>query len=366
VARDFGANYLHSCDKDAIIFCNGDNDTFPLWYNIEVEGTRSDVRACNLSYLQTDWYIDQMKRPYYESPALPISWEYKDYMPSKNEIAWVENRLNTPLEVKKAFQFLRSDDPRTKRDGDNYIPTDQLYILSPSGEQIMLKKARRFTRSEMMVMEMLSTNEWKRPMYFATTIGSDYHLGLDPYLELTGMAYRITPTRSADGRPRVNTEVMYDNMMNKFRFGNVNKPGIYLDENTLRMCRTHRMMFSELAEALYKEGKHDKAVAVLDYADEMLPGYNVSYDYTSASMAALYYALDEMEKGSAIMDNVAANAVEYMAWAASLSPVQRKSVQSTVGHYSAVLGFALNNLQRFERKELFNKYFDLYSQYASK
>ena len=366
VARDFGANYLQSCEKNAIIFCNGDNDTFPLWYNIEVEGTRTDVRACNLSYLQTDWYIDQMKRPYYESPALPISWEYKDYMPSKNEIAWVENRLNTPLEVKKAFQFLRSDDPRTKRDGENYIPTDQLYVLSPDGQQIMLKKARRFTRSEMMVMEMLSTNEWKRPMYFATTIGSDYHLGLDPYLELTGMAYHITPTRSADGRPRVNTEVMYDNMMNKFRYGNVNKPGIYLDENTLRMCRTHRMMFSELAEALYEEGKYEKAIAVLDYAEEMLPGYNVSYDYTSASMAALYYALDEMEKGSAIMDKVAANAVEYLAWAASLPPVQRKSVnQSTTGHYSAVLGFVLNNLQRFEQKELFNKYFELYNQYAS-
>ena len=365
VARDFGANYLQSCEKNAIIFCNGDNDTFPLWYNIEVEGTRTDVRACNLSYLQTDWYIDQMKRPYYESPALPISWEYKDYMPSKNEIAWVENRLNTPLEVKKAFQFLRSDDPRTKRDGENYIPTDQLYVLSPDGQQIMLKKARRFTRSEMMVMEMLSTNEWKRPMYFATTIGSDYHLGLDPYLELTGMAYRITPTRSADGRPRVNTEVMYDNMMNKFRYGNVNKPGIYLDENTLRMCRTHRMMFSELAEALYEEGKYEKAIAVLDYAEEMLPGYNVSYDYTSASMAALYYTLGEMEKGNAIMTNVADNSVEYMEWGTTLEPASRKAAQSTLGHYSAVLGFVLNNLQRFEQKELFNKYFELYSQYAS-
>jgi hypothetical protein len=307
-----------------------------------------------------------MKRPYYESPALPISWEYKDYMPSKNEIAWVENRLNAPLEVKKAFQFLLSDDPRTKRDGENYIPTDQLYVLSPDGQPINFKKARRFTRSEMMVMEMLSTNEWKRPMYFATTVGSDYHLGLDPYLELTGLAYQITPTRSADGRPRVNTERMYDNMMNKFRYGNVNKPGIYLDENTLRMCRTHRMMFYELAETLYNEGQYDKVVAVLDYAEEMLPGYNVSYDYTSASMAALYYSLDENDKGDAIMTNVADNCVEYMAWAASLPAVQRKSLnQSTVGHYSAVLGFVLNNFQRYERKELFNKYFDLYNQYAS-
>ena len=365
-ARDFGANYLKSCDKEAIIFCNGDNDTFPLWYNLEVEQERDDVRACNLSYLQTDWYIDQMKRPYYNSPGLPISWEYKDYMPGKNEIAWVENRLNAPLEVKKAFQFLLSDDPRTKRDGDSYIPTDQLYVLSPDGQQIMFKKARRFTRSEMMVMEMLSTNQWKRPMYFAVTIGEDYHLGLNPYLELTGMAYRITPERSKDGKPRVNTEVMYDNMLHKFKYGNMNVPGIYIDENTMRMCRTHRMMFCQLAEALYYEGKRDKALEVLNYAEEMLPGYNVPYDYTSGTMAALYYAMDEMEKGNAIMAVLADNCVEYMEWGASLSAPERKAAQSTLGHYSAVLGFVLNNLQRFEQKELFNKYFALYNQYASR
>ena len=366
VARDFGANYLRSCDQDAIIFCNGDNDTFPLWYNIEVEEERNDVRACNLSYLQTDWYIDQMKRPYYNSPGLPISWDYADYMPGKNEIAWVENRLNTPLEVKKAFQFLHSTDPRTKRDGEGYIPSDQLYVFSPDSQKVMFKKARRFTRSEMMVMDMLSTNEWQRPIYFAVTIGDDYHLGLDPYLELTGMAYRITPTRSENGRHRVNTEVMYDNMLHKFRYGNVNKPGIYLDENTLRMCRTHRMMFMELIEALYEEGQHDKCLEVLDFAETVLPGYNVSYDYTSASMASYYYQLDQAEKANAIMTKVADNCVEYLDWMASLPAVQRKSLnQATLSHYSAVLGYVLNNLQRFEQKELFNKYFALYNQYVS-
>ena len=365
-ARDFGANYLKSCEKEAIIFCNGDNDTFPLWYNLEVEQERDDVRACNLSYLQTDWYIDQMKRPYYNSPGLPISWEYKDYMPGKNEIAWVENRLNAPLEVKKAFQFLLSDDPRTKRDGEGYIPTDQLYVLSPDSQHINFKKAKRFTRSEMMVMEMLSTNQWKRPMYFAVTIGEDYHLGLNPYLELTGMAYQITPERSLDGRPRVNTKVMYDNMLHKFKYGNMNIPGIYIDENTMRMCRTHRMMFCQLAEALYEEGDYEKALEVLDFAEEMLPGYNIPYDYTSGTMAALYYEMAAMDKGNAIISKLADNCVEYMEWGASLDAIQRKAAQSTLGHYSAVLGFVLNNLQRFEQKELFNKYFALYNQYASR
>ena len=365
-ARDFGANYLKSCDKNAIIFCNGDNDTFPLWYNLEVEQERDDVRACNLSYLQTDWYISQMKRPYYNSPGLPISWEEKDYMPGKNEVVWVENRLNAPLEVKKAFQFLHSTDPRTKRDGEGYIPSDQLYVFAPDSQKINIKKAKRFTRSEMMVMEMLSTNEWKRPMYFAVTIGNDYHLGLDPYLELTGLAYRITPERSKDGRHRVNTEVMYDNMLHKFKYGNMNVPGIYIDENTMRMCRTHRMMFMELAEALYNEGKYDKCLEVLYFAEKMLPGYNIPYDYTSATMAMYYYELDEVEKANAIMEKVAENCAEYLEWGASLGKEQRASSQSTLQHQMAILGYVLQNFERYEQKELFNQYYDVYVQYASR
>ena len=364
--RDFGANYLKSCEKEAILFSNGDNDTFPLWYNQEVEGVGTDARVCNLSYLQTDWYIGQMKRPYYDSPALPISWEYKDYMPGTNEVVWVENRLNTPLLVDKAFQFLLSDDPRTKREGENYIPTDQLYVNAPDGEHINFKKIRRLTRSEMMIMEMLSTNQWKRPMYFAVTVGNDYYLGLEPYFELVGMAYRITPTRSKDGQPRVNTEVMYDNMMHKFAYGNMNYPGIYIDENLMRMCRTHRMMFMQLAEALFNEGQRDKAREVLDYAEEVLPGYNLSYDYTSASMASIYYALGDTDKANAIMTKVAQNSAEYIQWGASLSKAQRAGAQSTIGHQAAVLGFVLQNWERYHQQDLFDQYYPVYLQYASR
>ena len=367
VCRDFGANYLKSCEKEAVIFCNGDNDTFPLWYNQEVEEVGTDIRACNLSYLQTDWYIDAMKRPYYDSPGLPISWEYKDYMPGKNEIAWVDNKLG-PVSVDKAFAFLRSDDPRTKnREGENYLPSNQLYVETPSGEHITFRSARRYTRSEMMIMEMLSQNSmqgWKRPFYFVVTAGNDYYLGLEPYMELTGMAYRVTTERSADGQPRVNTEVMYDNMMHKFAYGNVNMPGIYLDENTMRMCRTHRLMFTQLAEALIREGKREKAIEVLDYAEEMLPGYNVSYDYTSASMASMYLMLGETEKGNAILDKVAHNSVEYLEWGASLDKAHRSAAQSTIQHHAAVLGYVLQTLDRYHQNELVDKYYPYYEQYA--
>ena len=362
--RDFGANYLKSCETQGIIFSNGDNDTFPLWYNQEVEEVGTDLRVCNLSYLQTDWYIDQMKRPYYESEGLPVTWEYKDYMPGKNEVVWVENKLNAPLSVEKAFQFLRSDDPRTKRDGENYIPSDQLYVDGPDGERIDLKKARRFTRSEMIVMEMLEQNNWKRPMYFAVTVGDDYYLGLRPYFELTGLAYRITPTKSKDGRARVNTEVMYENMMHRFKYGNMNIPGIYIDENLMRMCHTHRMMFLELAEALFREGKKDKCREVMDYADEVLPAYNIPYDYTSASMASIYYALGEDEKANVIMRAVAENCVEYLRWGDSLDRDQRRSAQSTLQYQLSIFGYVLQNAEHYRQTELVDEYYPVYEQYA--
>ena len=363
--RDFGANYLKSCETQAILFSNGDNDTFPLWYNQEVEEVGTDLRVCNLSYLQTDWYISQMKRPYYESQALPISWEYKDFMPGANEIARVDNRLGQPISVEKAFNFLRSEDPRTKtREGDNYLPSDQLYIETPSGEQILFKKKRMYTRSEMMIMEMLSTNQWERPMYFCATVGNDYYLGLEPYMELTGLAYRITPVRSRDGQPRVNTEKMYDNMMHKFQFGNMNIPGIYIDENLMRMCRTHRMMFAQLAEQLIRENQREKALEVLNYSEEQLPGYNIPYDYTSASMASMYFLLHEDEKAVAIMDNVAQTCVEYLRFAASLDRGKKRSMDSTTSREGAILGYVLQTCERYGQNELVEKYYGDYAAYV--
>ncbi len=382
--RDFGANYLLSCEKEGIIFSNGDNDTFPLWYNQEVEGVGTDLRVCNLSYLQTDWYIAQMKRPYYNSPALPISWEEKNYLPGTNEVAWVEQRYSTPLDVKTAFSYVLADDPHrpTKKSeddkGENAILSSQLYIPIDTAdlvgtqwenqsvaERININAGRRLTRSQMMVLEMLSTNRWKRPVYFAVTVGNDYYLGLEKYFELTGLAYQVTPVASADGQPRVNTAKMYDNMMHHFRYGNMNKQGIYIDENLMRMCRTHRMMFAQLAEALIREGDKQRAIEVLDYAEEVLPGYNIPYDYTSATMALDYYACGETEKANAILDKVAESDVEYLCWGASLDKQSQKAMAPTLGHHAAVLGYVLQNLERQHQDELFDKYFPLYQQFAS-
>lgn len=378
--RDFGANYLRSCEQNGIIFSNGDNDTFPLWYNQEVEGEGTDLRVCNLSYLQTDWYISQMKRPYYEAPAAPISWEYKDFMTGKNEVVWVDNKVGA-IDVKQAFDFVRSDDPRTKRNGENYLPSNQLYIPVVSeevnaegsvfkgvyddeelAERLNVKVGRRLTKSEMMQLEMISTAKWQRPIYYAVTVGPDYFQGLEPYFELTGLAYQVTPVASPDGQARVNTEKMYDNMMHKFRYGNLNREGVYIDENLMRMCRTHRMMFMQLADALFHEGQKEKAVEVLDYAEEMLPEANVPYDFTSASMAGLYHHCGEDAKAERMFRSVAQTASEYMLFVASLDRSKRNSVSRTMDHQAAVLGYVLQNAERFGYKELVNDYYPVYVQ----
>jgi len=386
-ARDFGANYLKSCEKEGIIFSNGDNDTFPLWYNQEVEEVGTDLRVCNLSYLQTDWYISQMKRPYYESPALPISWELKDYISGKNEVVWVDNRVGSPVDVATAFEFVRSDDPRSKREGENYLPSDKLYIpvnaeeaVGPNSvffgryyesevaDKLDVKVGRRLTKSEMMVLEMISQAKWTRPIYFAATVGPDYYQGLEPYMENVGLAYQITPVRTADydqtGRPRVNVEMMYENMMNKFAYGNMNQPGIYIDENLMRMCRTHRMMFAELAASLLESGDKIRTVEVLDKAEAELPGYNVPYDYTSATMACYYLECGEIDKGAEIMRQIAKDCSEYVQWQATLSKAKRQGLPSSTTQKAAILGFVLQQCERHGLSDILDEYSSVFIQYT--
>ena len=381
VARDFGGNYLASLKPNAIVFSNGDNDTFPLWYNQEVEGQRTDVRVCNLSYLQTDWYIDQMKRGAYESAPLPISWKAKDYVTGKNEVMWVEDMVKEPIDMQTAFDFLLSDDPATKMNGESFIPSSKLFLpvdanqviksgtLAPerAGEivpQINVELKRRITKSEIMILEMLKTNNWKRPIYFAVTVGDDYYLGLNDHFELTGLAYQILPIGAKGAGSGVNTKEMYDNMINKFRYGNIQDPKVYLDENTLRMCRTHRMMFSQLASALYNEGDSVKALKTLDFAAKMIPGNTVRHDYVSTMLAETYYKLGESQKGDAIMEAVAKDCVEYLEWYYTLTVAQRNSVNNRIGHNLAVLNQILRICDQEKQKNILDKYLPVYMKYT--
>ena len=359
VTSEFGQNYLNTVSEEGnpIIFTNGDNDTFPLWYNQEVEGNRTDVRVCNLSYLQTDWYIDQMKRDSYDSPAVPIEWSRLEYVQGHNEAVAIRPEImktitefykQNPEEAIKEF----GENPyelknilrhwvREPKQGLQMIPTDSIVIkldkeaIKRSGMMIpdslhgeipeymhlSLKGKRALYKSELMMLEMLANTNWERPMYMAITVASENHLNMGDNFMQEGLAYRITPFNTTKLNARIDSEKMYDNLMHKFKFGNISQDGIYLDETIMRMSQTHRRMFVQLASQLIKEGKHEKALKALDYCQEVIPSKNVPHDFimsASKEMADDYIALGEFHKAEAILDDLANKAVEYITWYMSL------------------------------------------------
>ena len=367
VCRDFGSNYLESCEPNAIIFTNGDNDTFPLWYAQEVEGVRTDVRVCNTSYLQTDWYIDQMKKQAYESAPLPITWTRDQYIQGTRDAAYVFPLTKDSIDLNTALNFVRSDDPKFKKiPGINqeldYIPADKLYykVDSIAGakilggktdgmvDQMMINLAGKnaLGKQELTILDMLQTNNLERPMYYAITVSPDQFVNLDGYFEQTGLAYQVVPKNA---NKAVNTDKMYDNVMNKFKWGGVDKPGVYIDENVMRMCKSYRMMlFNKLAEALVKEGKNDKALEVLDKCMQVLPPENVPLDYTALSTGELYYVLGQKEKAAEIFTGIADNMMRNINWYFRLNPVQLASVETEL----------LQDMQVLNQVLLINKHYN--------
>ena len=362
VCRDFGSNYLESCEPNAVIFTNGDNDTFPLWYAQEVEGIRTDVRVCNTSYLQTDWYINQMKKQSYASEPLPISWQPEDYVQGTRDAAYIFPLTEKSIDLKTALDFVRSNDPKFKKipgisQALDYIPAqtityavdsavvvaegalDPAYLPYMQPEMtIDLKGKDVLGKQELIILDMLQTNNWKRPIYYAITVSPDQFVKLDPYFQQTGMAYQIVPMATQGTVRAINTERMYDNVMHKFKWGGVNTPGVYLDENVMRMCKSYRIaLFSKLAAALIAEGKNEQAVEVLDKGMEVLPPVNVPLDYSALSMGELYYQLGEKEKAEAIFTGIADNAMRSINWYFRLKPGQLSSVESDLGHNLAVV-----------------------------
>ncbi len=353
MCRDFGMNYLTSVDENGIIFTNGDNDTFPLWYAQEVEGYRTDVRVCNLSYLQTDWYIDQMKRPAYESTPLPISAEESVYAHDARAYSYVINRISDSIPVREALNYLYSDESWTKEVPGygrlDHLPTNQLYIPVDSAaalasgtvtpeqaDQIVSRivpawgNKHGFTMSEIATLDIINSiaeQGWNRPVYFAVTVGTSYYLGLDNYFSRTGLAHQVVPVKKEGN---INTDKMYDNMVNKFRWGGIDKTTpenpLYLDENIRRMCNTMRVMFADLIIQLIQEGKTEKALNALDCIMEKIPSWEVTHDLASITFAEAYLSLGETAKAEALLTEILATSVDYLNWYKDLTPGQLRSV----------------------------------------
>ena len=426
MARDFGENYLMSLQESGnpIIYTNGDNDTFPLWYSQETEGCRTDARTCNLSYLNTDWYIDQMKRPAYDSPSLPITWDRMDYVEGTNEYIPVqpeykksidalyaqaekealagnpEAKINVqkefgenPYELKNILKYW----VRNKNKDLQVIPTDSVVIkvdkeavrrsgmllpgdsipdympikLRTKDNQGNYHPKRALYKNELMMLEMLAEANWERPIYIAVSVGNENQLGLDNYFIQEGLAYRFTPFDTNKTGVKIDSEKMYDNLMNKFKFGGIDKPGIYIDENAMRMCYSHRRIFSQLIGQLLAEGKNDKARAALEYAEKMIPAENVPYDWQNGSlqMAEAWYKLGETEKGDRIAQALADKAVEYMTWYMSLDEGRFMISTQEYEYHWALLNEEVKKMEQYKSplaKTYRAKLEELYDMYVNR
>ena len=354
--RDFGQNYLMSLQEkgNPIIFTNGDNDTFPLWYNQEVEGVGTDARVCNLSYLQTDWYIDQMMRPAYNSPSVPITWPRLDFCSGTNEYVSVEPEAKKqildfykqdPENAKKQF----GDEPfelknilknwvRSKNPDMHFIPTDTLYVTIdkeavkksgmmmasdsiPDKMVISLAGKSALYKNDLMMLEMLAQCNWTRPLYVALTVGEENYMNLGDNFVQEGLVNRITPfTTNVPGAKRFDTEKTYHMIMTRFKFGNLKQKGLYIDETTMRMCYTHRRLLGQTALQLIAEGKKQKAINILKKAEVEIPTYNVPLDYLNGGidMARGWLMAGQKAKGKEYVEAIWKNASQYLNYYLSL------------------------------------------------
>ena len=329
--RDFGRNYLMTMQDEGypVIFTNGDNDTFPLWYNQEVEGVRRDTRDCNLEYLQTDWYIDQMKRPAYDSPALPISWSHEDYRQGKME----------------------------------YLPinTDSLTIPSSEGTMVISLKGKQYLlKNELMVLEMLSNAVWTRPFYMSISMGNNLSF-LRDHLVLEGLAYRISPT--ADGR-QVDVERLYNNIMHRYRYGGLSTKGLYIDEDVKHMGNTHQFIMGVLIDSLLQQGDTQRALKVCHKWQQEMPEENIPYTDSALAMARCYYLNNLSKQGDAIVSNLLRRSVEWLSWIGTIDSSRRAVSNYSRSLWQQNLQQALVVAAQYDRTDIYQQYIKHYDRYV--
>ncbi|HNW98902.1 MAG TPA: DUF2723 domain-containing protein [Bacteroidales bacterium] len=394
---DFASDYLNSCAPNAILFTNGDNDTFPLWYAQEVEGIRTDVRVCNLSLLNTDWYIDQMKRKAYDSDPVPFALTHDRYKEGTLDYLYFIPNEQVPgyIDLKKLFDFIATDNPDAKFQSQigpvDYFPTENFRIpvdsatvvnngtvpkdkidsIVPAIEWKIKEKGNYGVyKSNLMILDLLAHNDWKRPVYFVSTSSPNTYLGLNNYLQLEGLAYRLVPVKSknTDGEIGfVNTSIMYDNLMNKFKWGNFNDTSLYFDETVLITARSLKTSFTRLADALSDEGKYDSAVKVLDKCEEIFPEKNLPYDYLECYVAQSYYKAKAFEKAKKItsymIDLYEKNLKYYFSFKDSKLKAIDMHIQQAL-YVMQQLAFTTSEYKQDKlttrSKDIFEKYYNIY------
>ncbi|MCW5907721.1 MAG: DUF2723 domain-containing protein [Chitinophagales bacterium] len=334
-ARDFATCYLESCAPNAIIFTQGDNDTYPLWYAQEVEGIRTDVRVINLSLLGVDWYIDQLRFKMNDAPPVKLTFKPEQTLGSTRDITRYKQDPRIPsgvaVDLKKVMQFVASEEQSNKvmyqnGESENYLPTRNFYLdvdtnkvkennmIAPEDYGKMVTRMEwsisnsALLKNDLLTLDIVANNIMDRPIYFAVSVAPDAYLNLEKYFQLEGLTYRIVPKVNESNSPYsapARTDVMYENMMKKFKFGGIaENPNIYLDENALRMTVNIRGNFGRLAEALVAKGEKEKAAEVIDYSLKVMPADRVPHSVFNYSYPGIYYEAGQKEKARKLLQEM--------------------------------------------------------------
>ena len=377
--RDIAYNYLNSCAPNAILFTNGDNDTFPLWYIQEVEGVRTDVRVVNLMLLNMDWYIDAMNRKAYDSDRLPITLHRDQYLDGTRDVVYVQERFKQAYDARDVIQFIADNtDASRLRTNDgrmiDYVPTRKFFLTVDSSKVIangtikpyeanqLVDKVEgtingsRLSKSDLIALDIIANNNWERPIYFVST-AHDAIFGLEDYLQLDGFAYRLVPIKSETNgyeTGRINTEILYDNLMNKFKFGRMNEDDIFLDnfhQRTLSIVRL-RYRFNRLARKLMDEGRNEEAIKVLDRIMDEMPRKNVPYGMFMPAIADTYYALGEKEKAHDILQVLYKESNDRIVYYKSLRPAVQEAINSEIVYQLRIIANVAQLANQYDDAEL--------------
>lgn len=341
---DFAKNMLSSCAPNAILFTEGDNDTFPLWYVQEVESFRRDVRVCNLSLLGTEWYIQQMKRKTYESDAVPMSLEFDQFNKGKNDIIpfYEIPGVKSGIDLKQYISLVKDNNPAiqlplTSGEMTNVLPSSILYLpidkkavdradFLPDQLRPLLKDTLQWTlgkkdlyKPDLIMLDVIATNNWQRPIYFSSTLTTDHYLSLKSSMQLEGYTYRLMPVAvpgATDGY--VNTGIMYNNMMQKTIWRELDNPAVYYDQTYKGPpVVSARLAFFRLTDQLLREGQPEKAREVLEFSLKVMPDESLPYDQISSNYVRFLFALKEPGKALSIADTMATRADQNLTYTKS-------------------------------------------------
>ncbi len=392
---DFGYNMLIGCEPNSVLFTYGDNDTFPLWYNQEVEGVRTDVRVSNLSYLRGDWYIDQMKRKAYESDPLPLSMTHDKYYSGKREVILIADRIKGAIPLDQAISFILSDhemsqivspfNPSEKicflPSTTLYIPIDKQNIINTStvrpekandivDTMIWKLNNEMILKEGFVVLDLLSTNKWNRPIYMGTTVSNESFQGLERYFQMEGLMYRIVPIETRKQQSRfsfgtADTQAMYENLLHKYRFRSIADPDVYLDENNSRIISNYRMIFARLAQKLVDEGQKDKAIESLDYCMKLIPAEKIPLNFFGLDLIESYYRADAPDKAVYYSKLMMDQSVGLIRFAVNLPNEKAKSLGSDLQMNMAYLQDLSRMAYLYEKGEHYKELESKFNEFKS-